>query len=166
MKQKDAAKLIDCYDCLPEYWEIHPRLGVLARNFVKTESVYKLFPTSKTYMTKLVKDYETYVHVSDLLEEELPFSDTEMKDILYTQTAKLYPGKRVNQLTSEEKIRLVVTLVEQYRFTSLQLSTFLHISDYTINQALHSKTYGTAITKSLVTAPPKGPALSSKSLKY
>jgi len=158
MKQKDVAKLIDCHDCLPEYWEIHPRLGILARNFVKTESVYKLFPTSKSYMTKLVKDYETYVHVSDLLEEEVSFSDTEMKDIIYTQTSRLFPGKKFYQLTSEEKIRLVVTLVEQYRFTPQQLATFLHISEHTINQALHSKTYGTTVTKSLAVAQPGGPA--------
>ena len=133
---------LDCRDKLPTDWEIHPRLGILARNFVKTDMAYKLFPTSKSYMTRLVKDYETYVHVSDQLGEELTLSDTEIRDILYAQSAKLFPGKTHKQMTPDEKIRLAVTIVNHFHVPVQKVSSFLYISEYTINQALHSKAYG------------------------
>jgi hypothetical protein len=135
-------KLIDCIKCPYKDWEIHPRLGILARNFVKTEMTYKLFPTAKTYMTRLIKDYETFVHISDQLEEEPTLSDTEIRDIIYSFSSHLYPDKLYKQLTPDEKIRIAVAMVDRYKLPVSQIASAVFINERTLQQALQSKAYG------------------------
>lgn len=135
-------KLIDCIKCPYKDWEIHPRLGILARNFVKTEMTYKLFPTAKTYMTRLIKDYETFVHISDQLEEEPTLSDTEIRDIIYSLSSHLYPDKLFKQLTPDEKIRIAVAMVDRYKLPVSQIASAVFINERTLQQALQSKAYG------------------------
>ena len=131
----------DCYATLPGDWEIHPRLGILARNFVKTDKVLQMFPTSKVYLTRMVKDYESFVHISGRLKEEFEISDTEIWDILFHQTSELFPGKSYKTLLPDEKIRLAVIVTDKFNIPAVRLSDLLRIPALTITQALSSKDY-------------------------
>ncbi|MBP5398750.1 MAG: transposase [Bacteroidales bacterium] len=127
---------------LPGHWEIHPELGVLPRNYIDIEKADALFGSPKTYMTRLVKDYESFIYVSKELDEEILFSKPEVNDILYETLHRQYPGKRIGNLTSDEKSKLTVSLYRQYGFSSALLSEILYMPERTVLQLIGSKDYG------------------------
>ena len=127
---------------LPESWEIHPELGVLPGNYVKTNAVISLFGTAKNFMTRLVKEYETFVHISKELGEELDFSKNECDDIVYGKANTMFPGKLLKDLTHEEKGRLAVELERQYNFSIETLANYLRMNERTVRQLIVSKDYG------------------------
>lgn len=141
-RRNQLIKLLDCIEYPHNDWKIHPRLGILARNFVKLELTYRLFPTAKSYMTRLVKDYETFVHISNQLEEEPTLSETEVKDIIYSLSSQLYPDKLYKHLTRDEKIRVATTATNRYGIPDSQISSVMYINERTLQHALQSKAYG------------------------
>lgn len=139
LSQRAIGRITACKDHFPANWEIHPELGILPGSFVNTEKIKSLFPTPKAYLTRLVKDYERLLHISSKLAEEWTLSDEEAEEILYAQLRKMYPGKTVRLLEVKEKYQLVALLSNDYGFDTNQLSRFLHLSEYTILQALRAK---------------------------
>jgi len=127
---------------LPDHWEIHPELGVLPKNYIRTEFVKSLFDSPKAYMTKMVKDYESFVHLAQVLHEEISFSKSELDDIVYGKARAMYPGKMIKELTGDEKGRLAVALERQYHLSVPVLANRLFVSERTVLQFLSSKDYG------------------------
>lgn len=135
----EILRIAECPDKLPGHWEIHPEFGILPRNFVKTDKVKALFRTPKNFVTRLVKDYETLLHVSSDLKDEIMLSDMEIDDIFYLQIRKMFPGKTLYNLSIEEKYRLAKHLKEQFPIEPAELAVRLKLSERTVNQALNAK---------------------------
>jgi hypothetical protein len=109
---------------------------------VRTDIVCARFNSAKEYLTRLVKDYESAVHIAQELGEEIALSREEMNDILYKKATEMFPGRLVKNLTQEEKGRLAVVLEKQYHFTSQTLADLLYMPERIISQFLNSKDFG------------------------
>ena len=134
--------LLGSEEQLPPDWEIHPVLGVLPRNYVQADTVERLFGSAKEYHTCLVKEYETAVKIARSLDEQVEFSQKEVKEIVNTELRNSYPGRLFKNILPEEKCRVAVRLHQSLGLSSLQLSQALFLSELTITQALRSKDYG------------------------
>lgn len=129
-------------ELIPPEWEVHPLLGILPCNFVNVEKVEQLFGSVKEYHTRLVKEYETVVKIARSLDEEVPFSLSEIREIVHTELRNAYPGRLFKSISQEEKCRVAVRLHESHSLNSFQLSQALYLSELTITQAIRSKDYG------------------------
>ncbi|MBP3202411.1 MAG: hypothetical protein J6M31_02265 [Bacteroidales bacterium] len=127
---------------LPSEWVIHPQLGILPASYVCLEKVRQLFPSVKDLFTRAVKDYETFVRISDSVGEVIEFSDKEVKDIVYSESAVMYPGKMLKELFKEEKLQLAVSLNRKYHLDATAIAVALSLSAHLVRQALRSKDYG------------------------
>ncbi|MBP5397992.1 MAG: hypothetical protein J6Y32_05135 [Bacteroidales bacterium] len=142
MNLRDVRSIIGTYVKLPDNWEIHPSLGVLPRNYIHSDGIRELFDTPKSYMTKLVKDYESFVHLSQELGEEFVFSRPEAEDIMLAKLRSMYPGKWLRDLTTSEKGRLAVQLNRQYTIPAGMLAEILYVPEHTLTQFINSKEFG------------------------
>ena len=142
MSQRELEQLVGSRTALPADWEIHPVLGILPKNFVCIDKVLQLFPTVKEYTTRMVKQYESAVIIADSVGESIEWSAEEAKDILMNLCNRLFPGKRLYDLTVDEKGRLAVQADSLYHLPTPALSKHLQLSEYVIRQLLHSKDYG------------------------
>ena len=96
----------------------------------------------KDYLSRLVKDYESFVSLSDSLGEEISFSSEEVRDIVSRMLRILFPEKSPANLSSQEKCRAAVELSDRYRLSARDLSLCLRIPEHMILQILRSKDYG------------------------
>ena len=142
MPSREINRLTGSLETFPSEWEIHPELGVLPRNFVHTEKIRELFSSPKDYLSRLVKDYESFVSLSDSLGEEISFSSEEVRDIVSRMLRILFPEKSPANLSSQEKCRAAVELSDRYRLSARDLSLCLRIPEHMILQTLRSKDYG------------------------
>ena len=127
---------------IPPSWEWHPKLGLLPLSFIDHELFFRLFPTPKHYETRLVKDYEAFVKLGKSLDETVFFSENEMIEIVQASVRDLYPGKRKEALSPEEKGRLCVELSKTYQLSSGQMAEALNMSEYLVKQFLYAKDFG------------------------
>lgn len=141
LSQSALTRITGSTQRLPDEWEIHPEMGILPGSFVKTDKLLALFPGPKAYITRLVKNYETILHISRELEEEITLSDEEVDDIFFPQLRQLFPGKPARDLSVGEKYRLAAHLYNKFGLTAKQLARPLHLSEYTITQALNAKEF-------------------------
>lgn len=140
LSAREISRLTKSFKSLPPDWEIHPEWGILPRSFVSLQKVREAFPTVKDYMTALVKDYESYVRISDSLGETIEWSLTEVKEIVRREAEK--QGVSLNALTKEDKCRLAVGIVERYHISALLLSQAVFVPAHVIEQSIRSKDYG------------------------
>lgn len=54
---------------IPSSWEFHQELGLLPGSWMNQALFRKLFPSPKDYLTRLVKDYESFVRLGQHLDE-------------------------------------------------------------------------------------------------
>jgi hypothetical protein len=142
MKDLDIRNAIASRIKLPDSWEIHPELGILPKNYVHIKVVRSLFNSAKEYLTRLVKDYESAVHIAEELGEEINLSREELNEILYKKAGEMFPGKLVKNLTPEDKGCLAVALEKQYTLSVPTLAEMLFMPERTIAQFINSKDYG------------------------
>lgn len=142
MHKADVRRMAGSNEKLPDNWEIHPVLGILPRNYIQADRVEKLFSSAKEYLTRLVKEYETLVKIARSLEDEVVFSEAEVRDIVNTELRNSYPGRPFRSISNEEKCKVAVRLNEMLGLTASQLSPALFLSELSISQALRSKDYG------------------------
>lgn len=126
---------------VPSQWEIHPELGVLPRSFVAHEKILESFPSKKAYYTRLVKDYESFSHISAEIQETLSYSNSEVDDILFLLVKQLFPQKTWRELMAGEKLRVAVILHRKFGIEVLQIAERMHLNEYTIRQAIDAKEY-------------------------
>jgi DNA-directed RNA polymerase specialized sigma24 family protein len=117
-------------------------MGLLPSCFVDSSMFYKLFRTPKEYMTHLVKDYEAFVEVANLLNETPEYSKDEADDLVQKLLRESFSGRRLNSLTNDEKGRLAVLLSQHYQMSADQIAEVLKLPPYLVNQFLHAKDYG------------------------
>lgn len=142
MKKGDVEKMTGCKVQLPEEWIIHPELGVLPSNFICLDKLKELFPSAKEYMTRMVKDYESYVKISKLLGEELEWSVPEARDIANTVCVKMFPGRFAADLNENDKCKLAVKMNADYNMDAKLLAQALYVPAKVITQVLNAKDYG------------------------
>ena len=142
LSKRTVCELVGSREELPPEWEIHPKLCILPRCYVRTEKVTQLFSSAKDYLTCLVKEYEAMVKIARTLEEEMEFSAEEVQDIVNAELRSAYPGRMFKSLTPEEKCRTAVGLNNRMGLTARQLAQALHTSELAISQAIRSKDYG------------------------
>lgn len=142
MSKAEVRRLTGSKEELPGEWEIHSELGVLPRNFVRSDKVMQLFSSAKQYMTRLVKEYEAMVKIATELGETVDFSEEEVQDIVNSYLRSTYPGRLFKSLTQEEKIKSAVQVNDRFGLTPRQLSKALWMSELGISQAIRSKDYG------------------------
>ena len=142
MSIREVRRLTGSRETFPPQWEIHPALGILPVSFVNIEKVLSLFRSPKEYMTRLVKDYESYVSISNALEEEISFSQEEVQDVMSQTARSMFPDKSFGKLTEQDKCRLAVELHNRYHLPVKDLSTRLRIPEHIIMQSINSKDVG------------------------
>ena len=136
--KRELIKLARTEKPIPSDWEFHPELGLLPASFVDNRLFYKLFKSPKEYESRLVKDYEAFVQVARTLEEELDYSLEDYTVIVNQQLG----GRRLYQLSPDEKGRLVVQLANRYDMNAEQIASALKMSLHLVQQFLHAKDYG------------------------
>ena len=127
---------------IPKTWQFHPVYGLLPGSFIEKTLFYKLFPTPKEYLTRLVKDYEAFIKLADTLGETFIYSKEETEDLLQKLVSELYPGRWLKQLTGNEKARLVQIMVNQYKIPPADTAQSLNMPERLVSQILRSKDYG------------------------
>ena len=133
--RKLASKIV-----VPEHWLWHPKLGMLPGSYVDTKKILELFPSVKQYVTRIVKDYEAFVHISRVLVEPVEWSTAEMEVIVRELRNSLFPGK--TKLSSEDQCRLVSQLGREFDVSPERISGALGIPVPRVRQILHSKEFG------------------------
>ena len=136
--KRELIKLARTEKPIPSDWEFHPELGLLPASFVDNRLFYKLFKSPKEYESRLVKDYEAFVQVARTLEEELDYSLEDYTVIVNQQLG----GRRLYQLSPDEKGKLVVQLAKRYDMNAEQIAPALKMSLHLVQQFLHAKDYG------------------------
>lgn len=140
---KRELERLTCSDIsIPNYWQFHPELGLLPTSFVNESLFNRLFNGPKDYECRLVKDYESFVQIAESVGESTEFSEGEINEIVYGLVHDMYPGKRLSQLSGDEKGRIVVQLNLRYRLTATQCAFALRIPERIAAQFLRSKDYG------------------------
>ena len=127
---------------IPSHWEIHPKLGILPKNFIALEKVKQLFPEVKQYMTKCIKDYESFIYVADELGESISLSSAETDDLLHRLLRQYYAQRPVTDLSADEKCRLAVLLNDKFRVDPVMIAQQLNMPVRIVNQTLRSKDFG------------------------
>lgn len=127
---------------IPPHWEFHPTLGLLPSSFIDNKLFFRLFNNPKDYESHLVKDYEAFVKIGKLLDETPQFSEGEINDIVEQLVLNLYPGRRLKQLSNDEKGRLSIILMKNYAFTAETIASALKVSEHIVNQWLRAKDHG------------------------
>jgi len=122
---------------LPDNWEYHPVLGLLPKSFVDTRLFYKMFAAPKDYLTRLVKDYETFVGLARSLDENMVFDEKELEEIV----SRELNGRPLSQLDAENKGRLAVTLYKKYECPPEMIAKTIRIPLHLVNQFLRAKDY-------------------------
>ena len=88
---------------IPDNWQFHPILGLLPASYVDEGMFIKLFHSPKLYQTRLIKDYEAFVKLSEKLEEGMEWTIDEIKEMVSQLCESLFPGQKVHQLPNEKK---------------------------------------------------------------
>lgn len=142
MSKRELERLTGSRAPIPPGWEFHPELGLLPKSFVDNTLFQKLFPSPKEYLTRLVKDYESFVKLGKSMQDDICFSLMEIKDILKLLINEHYPGKWLNTLSHDEKGRLCVLLSVHYNLSSGQIADALVMPEHLVRQFLLAKDYG------------------------
>ena len=134
-------KMFNTLLSIPPERPIHPGLGMaLPQGFVDTGVLIKIFPSATEFETRLVKDYEAFVEIADKVGEEIVFTMEETRNIVDMELMKA--GRRLADLSTDERCQMAVDLNRRFRLDALTLSRVLFIPARVISQALKSKRYG------------------------
>lgn len=136
---RDLKRLTRSEQAIPGQWEFHPELGLLPISFVETALFTKLFPSVKVYATKLIKDYESFVHVASRLGEDIIWSQAELADIVSMLCTRHFQGRSVDALRADEKSRLAGWLQSDFHLSAGQIAQWVCMPEKTVRQWLASK---------------------------
>ncbi len=116
---------------------IQPALGmVLPQSFVDTDVFYRMFPTARKFLIKLVKDYEAYTRIAAQVGEEVVFSLEEALDIV--RLALNRANLSLESLNHEMRCNFAVQMHQQYQLNAHQLACALKVPERVIAQALYA----------------------------
>ena len=127
---------------IPPHWEFHPELGLLPASFIDNRLFLKLFKSPKAYESRLVKDYEAFVQVARTLDEMPDYSPEDYVLIVNQLLQAEYKGRRLHQLSPDEKGKMVVILANRYGMNAEQIAQAMNMSLRLVQQFLRAKDYG------------------------
>ena len=142
LSKRELERITGTRKPIPPDWQFHPEYGLLPSSFVDTTLYKKVFKGPKDYQSRLVKDYEAFVNVALSLEESMTFSKEELDDVVKHLLLVNYSGRRLSQLSNDEKARLAVTLMKQYSLSDTEIASAMNMSECVIRQFLNAKDYG------------------------
>ena len=142
MSQRELYRITKTRIKIPADWEIHPELGILPKNYIALDKVKQLFPDAKQYLTRCVKDYESFVYLADSLGESLSFSSEEVEDLLQRLLRDHYSQRPLPDLSADEKCRLAVILNDKFRVEPSLIARKMGLPVRIVNQTLRSKDFG------------------------
>ena len=140
--KRELMKLACTEKPIPPDWEFHPELGLLPKCFVDNRLFHKLFKNPKEYESRLVKDYEAFVQVARTLNETPDYSAEDYAVIVNQLLQAEYKGRRLYQLSPDEKGKMVVSLANRYGMSAEQIALALKMSLHLVQQFLRAKDYG------------------------
>ena len=140
--KRELEELTGSRIAIPPHWEFYSDLGLLPSSFVDNSLFIRLFPNPKDYESRLVKDYEAFVKVGKALDETPVFSENEVRDIVDRLVLDLFQGRKVRQLSNDEKGRLTTVLMKNYNLTAPVIAGALDVSEHIVNQWFRAKDYG------------------------
>lgn len=140
--RRELMKLTCTEKPIPPDWEFHPELGLLPKFFIDNSLFLKLFKSPKAYESRLVKDYEAFVQVARTLDEEPDYSPEDYFVIVTQLLQTEYKGRRLYQLSSDEKGKMVVLLANRYGMNAEQIAHAMKMSLHLVQQFLRAKDYG------------------------
>jgi len=127
---------------IPAHWLFHSKYGLLPSSFVDKGIFLKLFQGPKDYESRLVKDYEAFVKVGRSLDETPVFAQNEVNDIIGRLLQNFFSGRRLRQLSNEERGRLVTMLSKDYNLSADIIAPALGLPEYIVQQLLRAKDFG------------------------
>ena len=139
---KKVWELIGSREKLPGRWEVHPEFGVLPRNYVRFRKVEEMFGSPKEYVTRLVKDYESLVYAAKELGEDGCLTVEEEKELVRNEVTRLFQGRDIGELSTEEKYRMVTSLCVGLHLSEEGVAKGLGLPERVVRQVLTSKDFG------------------------
>lgn len=117
---------------------ILPDFGmVMPQSFVDTGIFYKLFPTAKDYLIRLVKDYEAYTRIAVQVGEEVLFSLEEALDIVKFELNR--SNMTLDSMGADSRCNFAVQLHNKYKVPPGLLSSVLCVPEHIIAQKLYAE---------------------------
>ena len=117
---------------------IQPALGmVLPQSFVDADVFYKVFPTAREYLIKLVKDYEAYTRIATQVGEEVEFSMEEALDIVRQELNRA--NLSLDRMDSDSRCRFAVQMNRKYQLKAKHLSLALLVPERVLAQKLYAE---------------------------
>ena len=117
---------------------IQPTLGmVLPQSFVDADVFYKVFPTAREYLIKLVKDYEAYTRIATQVGEEVEFSMEEALDIVRQELNRA--NLSLDRMDSDSRCRFAVQMNRKYQLKAKHLSLALLVPERVLAQKLYAE---------------------------
>ena len=136
---RELSRMMLGRETLPPDWLVHPYLGLHPGSFVDTSLVLRLFPEPKDLQTALVKDYEVMFQIARRLGELQKFNKAEIDGIVTQVLLKRFPGKDLNQLSDDDKGKIILILNRDFGLSSYQISTAIYIKEKVVRQLLAAK---------------------------
>ena len=116
---------------------IQPTLGmVLPQSFVDADVFYKVFPTAREYLIKLVKDYEAYTRIATQVGEEVEFSMEEALDIVRQELNRA--NLSLDRMDSDSRCSFAVQMNRKYQLKAKHLSLALLVPERVLAQKLYA----------------------------
>ena len=126
---------------IPGHWEYHPVLGLLPKNYISIEKIRKLFPSVKSYLTGLIKDYEAFLHLSHVLDEPVSLTEDEQQDLLLLLLRRDFHAGSLAELSREDRGKLAVRLCDGYRLGVPSTARLLGLPERIVTQLIRSKEF-------------------------
>ena len=121
---------------------IDARIDVDHQNDIKSTALAGRRGSVKEFVTRVVKDYESFAFVAKSLGEELVLSEEEAREVVAAEAAAMYSGMTLRELTAEEKYRLAARIHQKYGMAPEPLAQALGLRERVVRQVLTSKDFG------------------------
>ena len=138
LSARELEKTFGTHLTIPPDRLILPKLGMVTpQSFVDPDVFYKVFPTAKEYLIRLVKDYEAYARIATQLGEGVDFSLVETLDIVKQELDRR--NQSLDKLSVDDRCNLAVQLYRKYQLKAEFLSPALLIPEHIIAQKLYAE---------------------------
>ena len=115
---------------------IQPSLGmVMPQSFVDADVFYKVFPTAREYLIKVVKDYEAYTRIAAQVGENVEFSLEEALDIVRQELNRA--NLTLENMSADSRCNFAVQMNQKYQLKAQYLSCALLVPERVIAQKLY-----------------------------
>lgn len=138
LSDRTLERMLGTHLTIPPDRLIQPALGmVLPQSFVDADVFYKVFPTAREYLIKLVKDYEAYTRVAVQIGEDVAFSLEEALDIVQQELNRA--NLSLESMSADKRCDFAVQMNQMYQLKARFLSRALLVPERVIAQKLYAE---------------------------